>query len=448
MAENRHARLLVVDDDVDMIALLERWLSAAGYDVATAQSGPEALRILDRVAPNLLLSDLVMAEMDGLKLITEVHRRNPVMPVIMLSGQAEVGDALKAAHLGVSEFLTKPPDRDALLEAIRKTLESAGQIGPQSADEFAPLVIHRSEIMRNLLERARLVSAVDTTVLISGNTGTGKEVLANAIHAASPRHDNAFVSINCSAIPDQLLESELFGHEKGAFTGATARHDGLFQSANGGTIFLDEVGDMPPPLQAKLLRVLQDFQVRPVGATRSVSVDVRVISATHVDLEQAVEHGDFREDLYYRLAVVPFHIPNLDQRREDIGPIVDHLVAELGRRYGGIGKRFAPEARELLASASWPGNVRQLANITEQCWVLSTTEVITAEMVRAALSKDSSGIAPLEDAKRDFERRYLKSVLRVTNGNVSNAARIAGRNRTEFYKLLNRHSLDPVDHRD
>jgi two-component system response regulator GlrR len=439
--------LLVVDDDADMIALLERWLSDAGFEVHSAQSGADALHMFDRVNPDLLLSDLVMQGMDGLRLITEIHRRNPVIPVIMLSGQADIQDAMKAAHLGVSAFLTKPARREAIVAAIEVALTRAGA-GPVNRDEFASNIIHRSELMRGVLDRARLVAAVDSGVLITGNTGTGKELLANAIHDASPRQGEAFVSINCSAIPDQLLESELFGHEKGAFTGATARHEGLFQSANGGTVFLDEIGDMPLSLQAKVLRVLQDFTVRPVGSTQAVSIDVRIISATHVDLETAVRSGEFREDLYYRLAVVPLHIPPLNERREDIGPIVDHLISALGQRYGGTGKRFAPEAKEALATASWPGNVRQLANIIEQCWVLSTSDVIPAELVRSALSAGRETIAPLEEAKRDFERRYLASVLRITNGNVSHAARIAGRNRTEFYKLINRHGLDPAEHRD
>ena len=447
-SQARSGHLLVVDDDIDMTALLERWLTGAGYQVDTAQSGPHALRVLDRTQPDLVISDLVMEEMDGLRLITEIHRRNPVMPVIMLSGKAEVEDALKAAHLGVSAFLTKPPKRDAVVTAVHDTLENAGRLGPSKRSEFAPGIIHRSEVMRGVLERARLVAAVDSGVLITGNTGTGKELLANAIHQGSPRRDKPFVSINCSALPDQLLESELFGHEKGAFTGATAKHEGLFSSADGGTIFLDEIGDMPALLQAKVLRVLQDFHVRPVGSTRPVPVDVRVISATHVDLEHAVRNGEFREDLYYRLAVVPLHIPSLEARREDIGPLVDHLLERVVKRHGLPAKHLAPEARQVLASASWPGNIRQLANVVEQCCVLSTGDVIPAELVRSAISTSETPIAPLEEARRDFERRYLATVLRITNGNVSHAARLAGRNRTEFYKLLNRHELDPADHRE
>ena len=284
-------------------------------------------------------------------------------------------------------------------------------------------------------------------MLITGSTGTGKELLAQAIHEASPRREHPFVSVNCSAIPDQLLESELFGHEKGAFTGAVNRHEGLFQAADSGTLFLDEIGDMPLQLQAKLLRVLQDFQVRPVGATRTMPVNVRIVSATHHDLDTAVTEQRFREDLFYRLSVVPLHLPNLDERREDIAPIVDALVIRLAERNRWPERRFSPEARQLLQSASWPGNIRQLANVVEQCMVLCTSELIPVDLVRNAMREGPEELPTLDDAKRSFERRYLIDVLRRSDGNVSGAARIAGRNRTEFYKLLARHHLDAAGFR-
>jgi two-component system response regulator GlrR len=386
-----------------------------------------------------------MDEMDGMRLLKEIHVHDPVMPVIMLSGQAEGGDALRAAHLGVSAFLTKPPDREGLLAEVTRALN---RVAPAGDGEFGASIIHRSALMSSLLDRARMVAASDCSVLINGSTGTGKELLARAIHDGSPRHEQPFVSVNCSAIPDQLLESELFGHEKGAFTGAVSRHEGLFQAADGGTLFLDEIGDMPLSLQAKLLRVLQDFQVRPVGATRSVPVDVRIVSATHHDLDEAVAEKRFREDLYYRLSVVPLQLPNLEERREDIGPIVDDLVARLGERNRWPQKHFSPEARQLLQSAPWPGNIRQLANVVEQCLVLSTSEVMPVDLVRSALRQEPTEVPSLDDAKRAFERRYLIDVLRISDGNVSHAARLAGRNRTEFYKLLGRHHLDAAAFRN
>ncbi len=439
--------LLLVDDDPDMLALLRTWFKKEGLRVVIAASGSEALTQLDLNRPDLVITDLVMDEMDGLKLLREIHLHDPVMPVIMLSGEARIADAMQAAHLGVSAFLTKPMQREPLLLEVRRVLSLSGPRRRVDAHGFADRIIHRSTVMATLMEKARLVAASDSTVLITGNTGTGKELLAEAIHDGSVRSAQPFVSINCSAIPDQLLESELFGHEKGAFTGAINRHEGLFQAANGGTLFLDEIGDMPANLQSKLLRVLQDFKIRPLGATRSQPVDVRIIAATHQDLDAAVADKKFREDLYYRLSVVPLHLPGLDERREDIGPIIDSLLRTLGERHSRPARRFSPEAREYLQSAAWPGNIRQLANVVEQCLVLSSTKIVPLELVTNALRAQAVEVPTLDAAKRAFERRYLIDLLYISNGNVSNAARMAGRNRTEFYKLLSRHHLDAGEFR-
>lgn len=434
--------VLLVDDDNDILSLLSVWLDKEGYEVVTAASGKEALAQIGTLQPRLVITDLFMDGMDGMALLTELHRSNPLLPVIMLSGKAQIPDAVKATHLGSAAFLTKPVQREELLQQVQHTLNR--DANPHIDEAFSQGLIYRSAVMAELIDQAKLVSDSDITVLIQGETGTGKEIIAKAIHEASPRRDKAFVPINCGAFPEQLLESELFGHEKGAFTGATTRHEGLFLAANGGTLFLDEIGDMPLPLQVKLLRVLQDFQVRPVGSTRTYPVDVRIISATHRDLKQAVNDGEFREDLFYRLNVVPLKIPCLDERREDVPLLIEHLLSSYHEKQGGTRKHFAPDALSYLVSASWPGNIRQLSNVVELCATLSKTATIPLSLAQRALQDEPGQIQTLKDAKDTFERNYLISVMRITEGQVANAARIAGRNRTEFYKLLSQHGIDPA----
>jgi two-component system, NtrC family, response regulator GlrR len=437
--------VLLVDDDDDILSLLSVWLKKEGYQVVTATSGKEALGQIGALQPRVVITDLFMDGMDGMQLLTEVHRSNPLLPVIMLSGKAQIPDAVKATHLGSAAFLTKPVQREEFLEQVSHTLNRAAD--PRIEQAFSHGLIYRSSAMAELIEQAKLVADSDITVLIQGETGTGKEVLAKAIHEASPRRDKPFIPINCGAFPEQLLESELFGHEKGAFTGATTRHEGLFLAANGGTLFLDEIGDMPLPLQVKLLRVLQDFHVRPVGSTRTYPVDVRIISATHHDLKQAVNDAEFREDLYYRLNVVPLRIPSLDERREDITLLVEHLLSRYQEKHAGKRKHFAPEALDYLVSASWPGNIRQLNNVVELCVTLSKTDLIPLSLAQRAIQDEPGKIQTLKEAKDGFERNYLISVMRITDGQVANAARIAGRNRTEFYKLLSQHGIDPAQYR-
>jgi two-component system response regulator GlrR len=297
--------------------------------------------------------------------------------------------------------------------------------------------------MKEILNQAKMVAATDARVLITGESGTGKEILAQAIHRASPRHNQPFVAINCSAMAENLLESELFGHEKGAFTGATRSHKGLFQAAEGGTLLLDEIGDMPMRLQVKLLRVLQENQVRPVGSTEAIDVDVRVISATHRDLQDLMRQGRFREDLYYRLNVVNIHLPALDERREDIPLLVAHFLQSIAREAGQERKVYAPEAVEMLVTAEWPGNIRQLSNVVRQNVALSRSPVISAELVQQSLGEHSGKLLSFTDARDEFTRNYLSQILQITQGNVSQAARLAKRNRTDFYKLLSRHDLNP-----
>jgi two-component system response regulator GlrR len=386
-----------------------------------------------------------MEGMDGMTLLTELHNDNPLLPVIMLSGQAQIPDAIKAMHLGTSAFLTKPINQSEFLETVKKV---SPNLDKNTLSEFTKNIVYKSKAMSDIIEMASLVADNDVSVFISGSTGAGKEVIAKAIHAASSRRDRRFIAINCGAIPEQLLESELFGHEKGAFTGANLKHEGLFQAANGGTIFLDEVGDMPLALQVKLLRVLQDFEVRPVGSTKTYPIDVRLISATHKNLEEAVEKGEFREDLYYRLKVVPLDIPNLADRQDDIPALAEHFLDVYSKNNHQEKKKFSPDAMKYLVSMPWPGNVRQLINVVDLCATISKNKNIPLSLVKKAVHDDPIHMQTLKEAKQTFERGYLLSVLRITHGHVANAAKIAGRNRTEFYKLLNQYNIEPASFRD
>ena len=438
-------RILVVDDDPDILALLSTWLGNEGFDVITCESGEDALTQVSIIQPKLVITDLYMGGMDGMQLLTEIHHDNPLLPVIIFSGQAKIPDAIRATHLGSAAFLTKPVQKDVLLEQVKRVLHITTDNSVKNA--LGERIIHRSKQMADLIELATLVAESDVTVFISGATGTGKEVLAKAIHESSARKEMPFVAVNCGAIPEQLLESELFGHEKGAFTGANTKHDGLFKAANGGTIFLDEIGDMPLALQVKLLRVLQDLEVRPVGSLKSFPIDVRIISATHRDLEEAVKDGDFREDLYYRLKVVPIEIPKLSERKDDIPALAEHFLAIHAKNSKHKMKRFAPDAMAHMMQAAWPGNIRQLTNVIDLCVTLCKNTTIPLSLVQTALQDKAAPMQTLKEAKAGFEKNYLISVLKMTDGHVANASRIAGRNRTEFYKLLSQHNLDAAQFR-
>jgi two-component system, NtrC family, response regulator GlrR len=441
-----HARILLVDDDPGLLRLLSIRLTAAGYAVDAVESGEKALAHLSVSRPGLVITDLRMDGMDGMALLDAIHERHPTLPVIILTAHGTIPEAVTATKRGVSSFLTKPFDSRSLLEHVEQALRHGGVAEPQpSAEEdWRAGIITRSAVIEDLLSEAKLVAGSEASVFIHGESGTGKELLASAIHKASARAKRPFVAVNCSAIPEPLLESELFGHSKGSFTGATRDHRGLFQAADGGTLFLDEIGDMPLAFQAKLLRVLQDMQVRPLGSTEAVPVDVRVISATHRNLEEEMAAGRFREDLYYRLNVVTLEIPPLSDRREDIPLLASHFLNQLAEKSGKRIKGVSPEALDVLVRAPWPGNVRQLYNVMEQAVALSTTPIIPASLIHKAIREKPSEIPPLVEARSTFEREYLIKLLQATNGNVSQAARLARRNRTDFYKLLHRHHLDPA----
>ncbi|EJL87455.1 response regulator with CheY-like receiver, AAA-type ATPase, and DNA-binding domains [Polaromonas sp. CF318] len=438
--------LLVVDDDADMLRLLTMRLTAAGYRVTTATSAEAALTQLHIERPQLVLSDVRLPGKDGLALFDEIRRQHPSLPVILLTAHGTIPDAVEATERGVFTYLTKPFDGKGLLDKIAQALAlsapaSAAKRG--SPEAWQSQIISRSSRMAEALAEARMVAQSDASVLLRGESGTGKELLAQAIHQAGPRASKPFVAVNCGAIPEALLESELFGHVKGAFTDAVANHKGLFQAADGGTLLLDEIGDMPPALQIKLLRVLQERVVRPLGSSQSIPVDVRIISATHRDLDAAMAEGQFRADLYYRLNVVTLTLPPLSERREDIPLLANHFLLKLAAKYDKRLSGFAPEALKALTTAAWPGNVRQLYNVVEQVCALSTTPLVPLALVQRALRSPSVQVLTFAEARQRFERDYLVGLLKLTDGNVADAARLADRNRTEFYRLMQKHGLTP-----
>jgi two-component system response regulator GlrR len=439
---------MVVDDDPALLRLLSMRLSTVGYEIAAMESGEKAIAQIPTFQPHLVITDLRMDGMDGMALFDQIHQRTPALPVIILTAHGSIPEAVDATSRGVFGYLTKPFDSKDLLEQVRRGLRVTGEQHERSVDEgvaeWRQDIVTRSPLMEDLLGQTRLVASSDASIFIHGQSGTGKEVLARAIHKASSRAKGKFVAVNCSAIPEALFESEFFGHVKGSFTGATRDHKGLFQAANGGTLFLDEIGDMPLSFQVKLLRAIQEGSVRPVGATDSQQVDVRILSATHRDLDELRNSGSFREDLYYRLNVVALNIPSLAERREDIPLLVNHFLGTLGDAVKKSVKGFSQDAMEVLLSAPWPGNVRQLFNVVEQSVAFTTTSLIPASLVQRALRGEVDGEIPaFTEARSRFEREYLTQLLQITNGNVSQAARIAKRNRTEFYKLLHKHHLNP-----
>ncbi len=442
-------RILIVDDDAALLRLLSLRLRHEGHEVIEASSGEAALAKLDHELPALLITDLRMGGMDGLQLFEAVHRRHPLLPVLMLTAHGTIPDAVKALQRGVFGYITKPFKARELMAEVDRALAASNALGAdmpgdEPGEAWRESILTRSPRMEQVLAEARMLAQSDASVLIHGDSGTGKELLARAIHAASPRGGAPLVAVNCGAIPENLMESELFGHVKGAFTGAVRDNPGLFLSAQRGTIFLDEIADLPLAMQVKLLRVLQEREVRAVGGTRAQRIDVRVICASHRRLDDEVAAGRFREDLFYRLNVVGLHLPALAERREDIPVLAHHFMVTLAQRYGKAVSGYGPGALELLAAAPWPGNVRQLQNVVEKCVVLSTATQIPPTLVQRALATQVGEHVPFDEARRQFERDYLTQVLKLTSGNVTQAAKLAQRNRTDFYALLGRHQIDPA----
>ena len=444
----RTGHILLVDDDPSLRRLLTLRLESVGHTVTDVDNAQAALVVADEQPVECVITDLRMAGIDGMGLLTRLCAEHTDLPVILITAHGTIPEAVAATQAGALDFLTKPIDKTELLARVDQALAQGGATRGGWRRIWQKRLITRSPLMAERLEEARLVAATQSSVLITGDSGTGKEVMARVIHEASPRAGGPFVAINCGALAESLLESELFGHEKGAFTDAKTDKPGLLRTARGGTILLDEIGDMPLSLQVKLLRVLQEREVQPVGASQAVPIDVRVLSATHRQLDTAIAEGRFRQDLYYRLAVVTLALPPLAERPEDIAPLARHFLERFSAIDGSRAKVYSPDAMERLVAYGWPGNIRQLSNLVEHNVALSRGPVINRQTVDKALAQhgdtnaEATRVRPLAEARDEFVRDYLIHLLRLTQGNVSRAARLAERNRTEFYKLLSKHGVD------
>ena len=450
-------RVVIVEDEPPLRRALARILEVRGMDVLTCEDGVEAMALLGQEHADVMLLDLMLPHMDGMEVLRRAKAQRPAMEVVMMTAFGEVDTAVQAVKAGAYDFLTKPfasPDAVALVvekaAERRRLVDRARQLeAALESQTRGSDLIGSTRKMQDVFRLVGTVAQSVSTVLIRGESGTGKELVARAIHQGGPRASKPFLAINCSAIPTALVDSELFGHVRGAFTGASADRDGLFAAADNGTLFLDEVGDLPLATQVRLLRVLQEGEVKPVGSNDVRVVDVRVIAATNVDLAQAIAGGTFREDLYYRLSVIEVPLPPLRDRREDIPLLATFFLRKLARRMGRPTPAIDPVAMRLLYSASWPGNVRELENAIERAMVLSRADSLTVEDFPrlAEASADAHGEfgseladLPYRDAKRvalrTFEKHYVASLLKRTNANVSQAARMAGLDRSNFRRIV------------
>ncbi len=435
-------KILVVDDEKSLLDLHREILENAGYSVTPAGTAEEALKIAKKNPPDILLTDLVLPNMSGIDLIREIRSFANGTVCIVLTGYGSIETAVEAMKAGAFSYLTKPFKMNELLVNIEKALEvhalrKENIILKRALKKgYKDFILGNSEEINKVFDLIETVADTDSTILILGESGTGKELVAKGIHYNSSRRDKPFVPINCGAIPEDLLESELFGHVKGAFTGAISNREGRFDIAKGGTVFLDEIGDMSPKLQVKILRVLQEREFEPVGGTRSKKADVRIIAATHKDLEEAVRAGQFREDLYYRLNVIPIHMPALRERKEDIPLLIEHFIEKFNREKGRNLKGISPEAMEILVNYSWPGNVRELENLVERLVILKrdgndVTPEDLPEKITSARDRSAAGgieMPPeglsLKEAVDEFERRLIVQALNQTKWNKNMAAKL------------------------
>ena len=441
-------KVLVIDDDTNLLELLKIRLESAGYEVWATDDESEAKRLNQKESFDLSVIDLQLAQGSGIDLMEELHQVSPLLPVIILTAYGSIESAVEAIKRGAYTYLTKPFDPRQILMEISKAQETrklAAEVrrlkGLLEEKYDFQNIVAKSEAMQQVLEQVTRVASTDSTIFIFGESGTGKELIARAIHFSSPRKDQPYIPINCAAIPETLLESELFGYEKGAFTGAVKSSKGLFTQAHEGTIFLDEIGDMPLAIQAKLLRVLQERQFIPIGSQTPINVDVRVIVATNKDLEEELKAGRFREDLFYRVHVIPIHLPALRERKEDIPPLVDHFIVKLGNRMKKPVTGLSAPALKKLMLYQWPGNVRELENTLEFALAMTQQSVIGEDLIFPNKETQPDGIVPIKEARVLFEKKYLFQLLETTSGNVSKASQLAGLYRADLYNLMKKYNI-------
>jgi two-component system, NtrC family, nitrogen regulation response regulator NtrX len=451
------ANLLIVDDEANTLASLSRAFRLAGHEVTVCDNAAKAIELAQNQRFDLIFSDVVMPGKDGLALLEDLKVQRVTTPVVMMSGQAHIDMAVRATRLGALDFLEKPISTDRLLLTVENALklqrlESENRNLKQSLGKHE--TIWSGEVMRKIMAQVERVAASESRVCILGETGTGKELIARTLHERSARAAGPFVTLNCAAVPSELIESELFGHEKGSFTGAASRHIGKFEQAEGGTIFLDEIGDMPLTMQAKLLRVLEEGEIERISGNEPVAVNVRVLVATHRNLEELVREGKFRQDLFHRVYVFPLSLPPLRERREDIPLLVAHFARLICAQNSWKLISFPPAAIQSLTAYSWPGNIRELRNVVERLILLATGDEVTADTVRSALPSDMKVPAvdtrsgSLADRVQSFERETILAELKRHNYHVTNAAKALGLERSHLYKKAGQLGIDVQSHRD
>ena len=444
-------KILVVDDDKNLLDLICMRLEASGYDVSAVDHENLAKEAASQEVFDVAVIDLQLVKLDGLLLMEELQRIHPDMPVIILTAHGSIESAVEAMKRGAFTYLTKPFDSRELILQIERASERSQLTGEitrlkellEERFNFAN-IIAKSERMRLVLEKVAQIADTESNVAIYGASGTGKELIAKAIHISSQRKDFAFLAINCAAIPESLLESELFGYEKGAFTGAVKNSKGLFTRADQGTVFLDEIGDMPLSIQAKLLRVIQERTFAPLGSEKPVSVDVRIIVATNKDLKEEVKKRTFREDLFYRVHVIPVELPLLKDRKEDIPPLVEHFIKKYSDRMEKKVRSISPAAMQKLMLYDWPGNVRELENTIEYAIAMTNRGTLTDDLILHT-KKEQDELLTLQAARAGFEKKYLQNLLKITSGNVSKAAELAGKYRADLYNLMKKYGITPQD---